>query len=99
MTKNDYTVAILSEGQLRKITKVIFGRDGSYMVAVPYHSAKKGVLFKAPVVYSPVLDEERWLPYKEFIDAGELDEKRVKLSHHPSGLVQFSGRRCFRARR
>ena len=91
MPSNTYTIAILADGQLRKITKLLFGRDGSYMVMVPYHSADKGLLFKAPVTYSPVLGEASAIPYSAVIDAGDVDEKRVKLSHHRSGLLQFSG--------
>jgi hypothetical protein len=86
-----HTIAILFEGVVRKITKILFARDGSYMVAVPYHNSNKGVLFKIPVTYSRILDEEISTPFSAVIDAGKVDEKRVKLSHHRSGFVQFSG--------
>lgn len=91
MPNNSYTIAMLADGQLRKITKLMFGRDGSYMVMMPYHSSNRGILFKAPVAYSPVLDKTSYIPFEDVLDAGDVDEKRVKLSHHRSGLLQFSG--------
>src|ERR1044072_398436 len=91
MPTNNYTIAIRQNGQVHKITKILFGRDGSYMVMVPYHSANKGILFKLPVGFSTPLDEPSDVPYSEVLDAGDVDEKRVKLSHHRSGFLQFSG--------
>lgn len=91
MASYGHTIAILFEGVVRKITKIVFGRDGSYMVTVPYHNSSKGVLFKLPVTYSRVLDEPTSIPYSAVLDAGDVEEKRIKLSHHRSGVIQFSG--------
>ncbi len=33
-------------GQLHKLTKILFARDGPYMVMMPYHTANKGILFR-----------------------------------------------------
>jgi hypothetical protein len=91
MATNYYTIALREGGVLRKITKLLFASDGSYMVMVPYHSSSNGVLFKLPVGYSEKADETQKIPFTHVIDAGEVDEKRIKLSHHRSGFIQFSG--------
>src|SRR5437762_8253508 len=92
MSANNFTIALNANGCYRKITKLLFASDGSYMVMVPYHLANKGLLFKMPVNYSSTLDENFAVPFSDILDAGDVDEKRVKLSHHRSGLLQFSGR-------
>ncbi len=92
MPSNNCTIAMCVDGQLRKITKVLFGRDGSYMVMVPYHSADKGILFKMPITYVSTVDKPYEVPYSDVIDAGDVEERQIKLSHHRSGLIQFSGK-------
>lgn len=54
------------------------------------YAASLFFVFKAPVTYSSGLDESSLIPFSTVIDAGDVDEKRVKLSHHRSGLLQFS---------
>ncbi len=85
-----YTVTYEKDGTQYKLFKVIFGRDGSYFVTSPYHPHQKAVVAKVTVNYAL---ESAAVPYKEFIDSGSADDdgKRLKLSHHSDGLIQFSG--------
>lgn len=85
-----YTVVYEDSGERYKLCKIIYGSDGSYYVTSPYHQAKEAVLFKHTVNYAL---SEMMLSDAEAIDLASAtdDEKRIKLSHHPDGLVQFSG--------
>ncbi|WP_123863416.1 hypothetical protein [Burkholderia plantarii] len=87
---NRFTVAIQKGAEIYKLSKIIFGRDGSYFVAAPYHSNDQAVLYKATVNYSM---GEQEIARDSFIDIAVAndDEHRIKLSHHPDGFVQFSG--------
>lgn len=90
MPAGKYTVIYNVGGIRRKLCKVWFGSDGSYYVTSPYHPAEKALLFKATVNYA--LDEMA-ISFDEALDlaSAEDDDKRIKLSHHPDGFVQFSG--------
>lgn len=90
MRVGKYTVVYETGGIRRKLCKIWFGPDGSYYVTSPYHPAKKALLFKATVNYA---SDEMTISLDEALDlaSAEDDAKRIKLSHHPDGLVQFSG--------
>ncbi len=90
MPVGKYTIVYETGGVRRKLCKVLFGSDGSYYVTSPYHPAKKVFLCKMPVNYA-YNDFE--VPFNELLDSGsaEDDDHRLKLSHHPDGLIQFSG--------
>jgi hypothetical protein len=81
-----HTVVIIHNTQPKKLTKIIPTADGSFSVAVPYHSATHGYLYQRTVDYSqkdqPV-DRSQLL--KEY-----QASNRAKLSVHHSGFVQFS---------
>jgi hypothetical protein len=86
----DYTIAYSEEGKTYKIAKVIFGSDGSYYLTCPYHQTNTAFLCKGFIDADKTsqefsLDE---VPQSATVDD---DEKRLKLSHHPDGWVQFSG--------
>jgi hypothetical protein len=83
-------VAVESGGKLRKVCRVFFGRDGSYYVTAPYHRIREAALVKATVNFK---SGEQWVEWGDTIQLAALhdEEGRLKLSHHPSGLVQFSG--------
>jgi len=68
----------------------MFGSDGSYYVTSPYHPDHQAVLTKMTVNYA---QREMKIALQEAIDVASLDDddKRLKMSHHPSGFVQFSG--------
>jgi hypothetical protein len=87
--KAKYTIVYEKDGNRYKLCKLFFGRDGSYYVTSPYHPARGAMLFKATVNYAlPEMD----IFVEEAVDAAaEDDEKRIKLSHHPDGFLQFSG--------
>jgi hypothetical protein len=84
-------ITIEQGGVLRKVCRVFFGRDGSYYVTAPYHRLKRAVLLKATVNYARA---EMSIPFEEAVDIASLDddEDALKLSHHPDGFVQFSGK-------
>jgi hypothetical protein len=89
MKKAKYTVLFEKDRVYYKLCKIIFEHDGSYYVTVPYHSAQKGHFTKQTVNYNK---PQMWLPIKEAIDVGHSDQNRIKLSHHPNGFIQFSGK-------
>lgn len=95
MSLGKYTIALETTGGRRKLFKLWFGSDGSYYVTVPYHPARKAVLFKQTVNYvtsvPKTVDGGDLLPIEDAIDIASADDARVKLSHHPDGFVQFSG--------
>ncbi len=87
------TIYVQKNGINYKFTKVWFGNDGSYYVTVPYHPEKKAILMKMPVVYN----EYREKQFRSFNSAVEVavmddDDLRIKMSHHPDGFCQFSGK-------
>ena len=95
MSNGKYTIIFRKNGTRYKICKIWFGADGSYYVTVPYHSAKKAMLFKHTVNYKTSvphkIDGGELIPFSEALDIASSDDKRIKLSHHPDGFIQFSG--------
>jgi hypothetical protein len=90
MAQTKYTVIYEKDGISYKICKVIFGPDGSYYVTCPYHSESKAVLAKVTFNYA---SHENRIAVGDALDVAVAndDKRRVKLSHHLDGLVQFSG--------
>ena len=93
MTRKRTTVVAEKDGTDYKLFKVWFGRDGTYYVTVPYHPARTATLWKRTVRYDTPFGQEVCSTNKDLVDVAVLDddERRVKLSHHPDGLCQFSG--------
>jgi hypothetical protein len=89
MPETRYTVLFNKNRTNYKLCKIIFGADGSYYVTVPYHSANKGVFLKYTVNYSKL---EMVIPFQQALDMASGDQSRIKLSHHPDGFIQFSGK-------
>lgn len=85
-----YTIALKKDNVRYKLCKIFFGLDGSYYVTWPYHPANRAHLLKLTVNYAL---PEQDLPLSEALDVGVLDddERRLKLSHHLDGFLQFSG--------
>jgi len=73
-----------------KVCRILYGSDGSFYVAVPYHPEKRAVLYVLTVNYAKM---KQAVAFKEALDlAAYSDEKvRLKYSHHPDGFIQFSG--------
>jgi hypothetical protein len=90
MSRSGVVVTFETGGHLHKLCRIFFGRDGSYYVTAPYHPARKALLMKATVVFSK---PEQLIPDGEAVDVASLDDDdlALKLAHHPSGYVQFSG--------
>ncbi|NQT23306.1 MAG: hypothetical protein HQ579_07735 [Candidatus Omnitrophica bacterium] len=93
---NKYTIIIKKNECFYKISKVFFGKDGSYYVTVPYHKERKGWIWKFEKNFPSLNDFENMgtlhIPMSAAIDVASSDENIIKLSHHPDGFVQFSGK-------
>ncbi|NUO79855.1 hypothetical protein HUU05_07245 [candidate division KSB1 bacterium] len=90
MNYGKYTIVFRKEGISYKLCKIWFGRDGSYYVTSPYHPEHRAFVMKIRVNYSL---QETTIALEDAIDTAgiEDDNSCLKLSHHPDGLVQFSG--------
>src|ERR1700730_5165226 len=85
-----FTILFEAGGDRFKVTKIWFGADGSYYVTCPYHPAQRAHLFVRTINYNDPAPPNR--PSQLLTEAVALDDrKRIKLSHHPSGFLQFSG--------
>lgn len=88
-----HTVWYVKGGKHYKVFKVGFGGDGSYYVTAPYHPHDKAIAGKILVDYSL----RRPIELKEGLNRAlkltvlDDDERRLKLSHHRDGFLQFSG--------
>lgn len=90
MAKSSKHTIVLDCGDIRrKFAKILFTGDGSYSLTAPYHSAKKAVLFKTTVNYDT--KAQQLVSFADAINLSELDEGRLKITHHRSGFVQYSG--------
>jgi hypothetical protein len=88
--RGSYRILLEVEGSLRKICRILYGRDGSYFVTAPYHRGQGAALLKLTVNYAKSSMD---VALDEAIETASIEDERraVKLSHHPDGLVQFSG--------
>lgn len=91
MNYGKYTIVFRKDGVSYKLCKIWFGRDGSYYVTSPYHPDRRAFLMKIRVNYSL---QKTKIALEDAIDTAgiEDDNSCLKLSHHPDGFVQFSGR-------
>ena len=84
----DLTIAVQDDtGTVRKVTKLVFYRQGGFAVLAPYHRERRGVAVRMPVDYSQVGHLQ--VPRSEMVEF--TAEDRVKLSLHADGFAQFSG--------
>jgi hypothetical protein len=85
-----YTIVYRQAGTHYKVCRLWFGRDGSYYVTAPYHPERRAFLMTTRVNYAL---NEATQSFEDAIDTAGFhdDERRLKLSHHPDGFVQFSG--------
>ncbi len=85
-----WTVQLTTGRETYKIFRLWFGQDGSYYVTAPYHSAREAIAFIATVYYDRA---ESKMERQNFVRTALFDdeEKRLKMAHHPDGLLQFSG--------
>ena len=88
--RRSYRLAYERGGKLYRLTRVMFGTDGSYYVAAPVHPERRALLTKFTVNYAK---QEMQIPISEAVDLGAAgaEDKEIKLSHHPDGFMQFSG--------
>lgn len=90
MPSIDYTVVYSSDEGSYDLCKIILGDDGSYYVTAPYHPLNKALLGKFTVNYAR---ETHSVSLDQALEVAVLedDDRRLKLSHHPDGFLQFSG--------
>jgi hypothetical protein len=86
----DYTVAYSSDQGIVDLCKILFGGDGSYYVTAPYHPADKAIAAKVVVNFAK---QDGLFQLDDAVELAVLDddERRLKVSHHPDGFLQFSG--------
>ncbi len=92
MAHGGKTIVLKLDGTYHKLFKVWFGADGSYYVTSPYHSAgEQAAIFVATVDYT--LNAQH-IGFEELVDSAALDDDdmTLKLAHHKSGFIQFSGK-------
>ena len=90
MATAGFTIVLVVDGVRRKMCKLLLHDDGSYFLTVPYHPSGKVLLARMRVNY-PHPEKNRIEPPVDFALLDD-DEHRLKLSHHPDGFVQFSGK-------
>jgi hypothetical protein len=91
MPKNiDYTIAYDSGNGVFDLFKVLFGGDGSYYITAPYHPLDRAIAARVTVNYAEQ-DGLINLDAAEEVVVVDDDDRRLKVSHHPDGLLQFSG--------
>lgn len=86
----DYTIAYKSSHGVVDLCKVIIGGDGSYYITAPYHNLDRAIAAKIAVNY---MERPRIVSFDQALEVATLDDddRRLKLSHHPDGFLQFSG--------
>lgn len=89
-TTLDYTIAYERDGIIVDVCKIIFGGDGSYYVTTPYHPHSRALLSRITVNYAV---GEPHFSLDTALDVAVVDDekKRLKISHHRDGFLQFSG--------
>ncbi|HVE45802.1 MAG TPA: hypothetical protein VNA57_03510 [Acidimicrobiales bacterium] len=88
--RSSYRVAYRHEGKLYRLTRIVYGADGSYYVTAPIHPEEKAQFVKMTVNYAK---QQMEVPLEEAVDlaGAAAEDKEIKLSHHPDGFMQFSG--------
>jgi hypothetical protein len=85
-----YTLAYDSGSTRVDLCRVVFGGDGSYYVTAPYHPADRALAGVYTVNYAQT---ETLISLADGLELAVLDDerKRLKISHHLDGFLQFSG--------
>lgn len=87
MSIKSTTIAITDDdGETHKVTKIKPYKKDGFAVFAPYHSARRGYMFKHRVDYAKT---DAMLYLDDCVEYEANDQ--VKLSIHLSGFVQFSG--------
>src|SRR5690242_3252278 len=91
MSTTRYSVILRDTGgALRKLARYVIGSDGSYYVTCPYHESGKVYLSKRTMSFADGAKHADTEPVE--LALLDDDERRLKLTHHPDGWVQFSGK-------
>lgn len=86
----DYTIGYHDGTSTVDLFKILFGGDGSYYITAPYHPLDQAIAARITVNYATG-DGVFNLDEADELAVLDDDEKRLKVSHHPDGLLQFSG--------
>lgn len=91
MQSNDPTIILQDVETKYKLMKIFFTNDGSYAVTAPYHNQKKAFVCKATIDYTK--GEYFTIDQNDMVETSILedDKRTLKISHHPSGFLHFSG--------
>ncbi|RPI70125.1 MAG: hypothetical protein EHM47_12685 [Ignavibacteriales bacterium] len=91
MKSNKATLILKKSDKQFKLFKIIFHSDGSYFITAPYHTGNSAFLFKVNFDFRKHIQT---IPLNETLEKMELDdeEQALKISHHPDGFLQFSGK-------
>ena len=90
MISKTHTIVVAFNGKYYKICKIIYGKDRSIFITSPYHPSKKAIIIQAKINDA---DAKTYIKIENAVDVAffDDDEKRLKLTHHTSGFIQFSG--------
>ncbi|MFS4469794.1 hypothetical protein [Maribacter sp. 2210JD10-5] len=90
MIDNIHTIILKDNSEYFKLLKLIYGKDGSIYVSLPYLKSAESVVMLSTVNYSKDLVD---ISFNETIEFDSVDDNfnSLKLSHHKSGLIQVSG--------
>lgn len=92
MSKGNYLIAYKKGLLTYKLCRIFFGNDGSYYVTSPYHKLGRARFAKMTIRYGHH-GEDIVIPKENTLDSGFADnDQHLKLSHHPDGFIQFSGK-------
>lgn len=89
-TGSSYRIAYEYQGDLYRITRIVYGSDGSYYVTAPVPTTGQAGFAILTVNYAR---QEMLVPMRDAVDLAQAshEDKEIKLSHHPDGFLQFSG--------
>jgi hypothetical protein len=86
-----FTIAYDNGSTTLDLFKVIFSGDGSYQVTAPYHPHNRAMVALLTVNYAKPEQEIAMADAAKEVAVVDDDNKRLKLTHHPDGFIQFSG--------
>lgn len=83
---NKFTVRIVYKGEIFKIFKIIFHKEGGIFISLPYYKNSEGIVSEV------ILPANKMPPYQISLQEplGKVTSHKVKYSHPPDGRVHFS---------
>jgi hypothetical protein len=78
-------VTVKADGHRHKVMQIVFAKDGSFFVTVPYFKHTRGLLAEVTVEGPPGAQT-----VMNLADKGKVASRLVKYSHHTDGEAHFS---------